>query len=253
MSMWLDPPDADAADGLGAGLGVPFDAPAAEGMDSEDLLAPLGDDVPWTPDQGYPDSSQSVRIWVDEDRRLAKVRISNRWRERAKGTSLSSMFDEAFLLATAQLGDESTALMPADADAGSKPEPVEPLSWDSVFDALRRADEIQAKYAELDAKPQDEVRQSRWTGSEAVGVSDNRMVQVTLDLHGMTRQVQFQETWLQQSRVSEICDAVMQAHRAAYAAHQPPTLEHGDYMVLAIEAHRASEHVMAVMRQEGNR
>jgi hypothetical protein len=30
-------------------------------------------------------------IWVDDDKRLTKVRISNRWRDRARGTSLSSM------------------------------------------------------------------------------------------------------------------------------------------------------------------
>ncbi len=255
MSMWLDPPDPDAEDGLGAGLGLPHDTPSAEGHDTDDLLAPVGDGEDWTPEQGYPDSSQSVRIWVDDARRLTKVRLSNRWRERAKGTSLASMFDEAFLLASAQIGDESSALMPADlmGDSTIDDEPVEALSWDAVAAALSRVDELRSRMAELDAKPADQIEPSRYVGAEAVGLSDNRMVEVTLDLHGATRRITFNDPWLNQSRVTEVCDAVMQAHRAAYAAYQPPTFEIGDEMKLALEAHRLSRQTLALMRQGADR
>ena len=59
MSMWLDPPDAAADDGLGAGLGLPYSTTGAEGSDSDDLFVPVGEGETWSPDQGYPDSSQN--------------------------------------------------------------------------------------------------------------------------------------------------------------------------------------------------
>ncbi len=253
MSMWLDPPDAAADDGLGAGLGLPYSTTGAEGSDSDDLFVPVGEGETWSPDQGYPDSSQSVRIWVDENKRLSNVHISNRWRDRAKGTSLSSMFDEAFLLATAQLADDESGVLPADLDTQPEPTSTEPLTWDSVDEALKRIDQLQAKMAALEAKPEAEVEPSRWVGAEVVGDSNNRMVQVSLDIHGRTKQVHFNEPWLMQSRVSEVRDCVMQAHQAAYKAFQPPTFEYGEHMRLAVEAHRLTEQTMALMRQGGTR
>src|SRR5664279_2311351 len=101
MSMWTDESEGDG----------PIDQLTTSDEDDalapDDLLLPTGAGEQWTPDQGYPDSSLSVRIWVDDDKHLAKVRISNRWRDRARGTSLSSMFDEAFLLANATLGSSA--------------------------------------------------------------------------------------------------------------------------------------------------
>lgn len=252
MSMWLEEPDAEASDSLGAGLGLPHLPTVTEGVEGSDEVDALVDEgEDWTPAQGYPDSSQSVRIWVDDEHRLTKVVISNKWRDRAKGTSLSSMFDEAFLLATAQLGDGDAIAMPQDLDTEPEPQSGEPLSWDGVLEALRRVDEFNAAVAELEAKPEEEVVPSRWVGAEAVGSSQNRMVQVTLDIHGHTRQVQFNEGWLLQSRVSEVCDAVMQAHQQAYADYQPPTYEQGDRMRLAIEGHRLTQQTMSLMRQGG--
>ncbi len=252
MSMWLDEPDSEALDGLGGGLGLPT-YPSADGLGSGDDAPVAEGDEDWSPDQGYPDSSQSVRLWVDADRRLTKVVISNKWRERAKGTSLSSMFDEAFLLATAQLAEESDPWEPPAASAARDPDGVPPLTWDAVLDALREVDVLNAKVEALRAKPDDEVRPNRWVGEETVGASDNRMVQVTLDRYGHTRQVQFNEPWLMQSRVSEVCECVMQAHRQAYAAYQPPTFEPGEHAELALEAQRLSQQTMALMRQGGYR
>ena len=85
MSMWIDE---TSGDGLTDQLPATGDD---QSHPDDDLLVPTGAGEEWTPDQGYPDSSLSVRIWVDDDRRLTKVRISNRWRDRARGTSLSSM------------------------------------------------------------------------------------------------------------------------------------------------------------------
>lgn len=254
MSMWLDPPDGDAEDGIGAGLGLRYPAADGDVTDLEDAFAPVGDGEPWTPDQGYPDSSQSVRIWVDGNKRLTNVHVSNRWRERAKGTSLSSMLDEAFLLANAQVADAGLVDVeggeaPADLDDGPTVEASEPLTWDAVYEALHRVDELQTRVAAVEAKPEDQIEPSRWLGTEAVGTSHNRMVQVTLDIHGLTQQVVFNEPWLLQSRVSEVRDAVLQAHEAAYAAFVPPTFQPGEHSRLADDAGRLTQQAMALMRQ----
>ncbi len=252
MGRWLDEPDSEAAESLGEGLGLP-DLPSSDGYGTPELEVTADEEAAWTPELGFPDSTQSVRLWVDGSRRLTKVVISNKWRERAQGTSLSSMFDEAFLLAMAQLPDEASPWQPV--VDGTDPEPIsnEPLTWEAVLATLREVDRLNAKVEELNARPPDEVEQHRWVGDESVGVSDNRMVSVTLDLYGHTRKVDFNEHWLHQSRVSEVCDAVMQAHRQAYSLWQPPTFVPGEHAAVAREAHRLTQQTMALMRQGGTR
>lgn len=213
-------------------------------VDDADLLAPIGEGEEWTPDQGYPDSSMSVRIWVDVDKRLTKVRISNRWRERAKGTTLSNMFDEAFVLANASIGSS----LPQPADVDTAPETDEWLTWESMDAIVAAIDEVMRRQEALDAAPESEVP-SRWVGNPVEGHSANQMVAVRLSLHGHLDKVAFGEEWLKQARVSEVCAAVMEAQAAALARFVPPVYEPGDRERLAGEYRRLEMRSAALLRR----
>jgi DNA-binding protein YbaB len=236
MTMWVD--DQDQGD-----LSGPATGPEDEPTTDDDLLAPVGGAEEWTPEQGFPDSSMTVRIWVDADKRLTKVRISNRWRERAKGTTLSNMFDEAFVLATAALG----TLFPT-AERSPDTEPNESLSWESLDDVVAGIAEVSREQAALDADPASEMP-SRWVGAPVEGHSANRMVAVRLSLHGRVEKVAFSDAWLNQSRVSEVCAAVMEAQAAALARFVPPVYEPGDRERLADRFRRLEERSAALLRR----
>ena len=182
MSIWMDESAGDRVD-------EPLDEiDDAEGAD--DLLAPVGAGEQWTPEQGYPDSSLSVRIWVDEDLRLTKVRISNRWRDRAKGTSLASMFDEAFLLANATIGSSTPPVTATPEPAQASPT----LSWQSLDEILAETVRLNQEAARLDALPYDEVVPNRWLGNRVEGLSANKMVAVLLSIHGRTERMAFSDS-----------------------------------------------------------
>lgn len=237
MSMWTDE---SVGDGPADRMTTTDDGDA---MAPDDLLVPTGAGEEWTPDQGYPDSSLSVRIWVDDDKRLTKVRISNRWRDRARGTSLSSMFDEAFLLANATLGSSTPPVGDVSDDGG----PADALSWDSLDAILAETTRLTKEAAALDQLPPDEVIPNRWVGSPVEGHSANQMVAVRLSIHGRTEKVAFSEQWLRQARVAEVCDAVLEAHRAAYAQFVPPVFEPGDRQRLADAYARLQNQSMALL------
>jgi hypothetical protein len=237
MSMWTDE---SVGDGPADRMTTTDDGDA---MAPDDLLAPTGAGEEWTPDQGYPDSSLSVRIWVDDDKRLTKVRISNRWRDRARGTSLSSMFDEAFLLANATLGSSTPPVGDVPDDGG----PADALSWDSLDAILAETTRLTKEAAALDQLPPDEVIPNRWVGSPVEGHSANQMVAVRLSIHGRTEKVAFSDQWLRQARVAEVCDAVLEAHRDAYAQFVPPVFEPGDRQRLADAYARLQNQSMALL------
>jgi hypothetical protein len=238
MSMWTDESAVDRPDDQLLATEDDSDLHAAD-----DLLVATGDAGGWTPEQGYPDSSRSVRIWVDDNKRLAKVRISNRWRDRARGTSLSSMFDEAFLLANATLGSSA---LPFDGVSEDR-QPAAALSWDSLDAILAETTRLATDAEALDQLPPDQVVPSRWVGSPVEAYSSSQMVAVRLSLHGRTEKVAFSEQWLRQARVAEVCDAVLEAHRAAYARFVPPVFEPGDRQRLADRYARLQNQSMALI------
>ncbi len=226
--------------------------------DSAELFAPTeGSDLPlgelgldrlpsapsgWTPADGFPDSTGSVRVWVDETRRLTNVVVSNRWRERSKGTTLASMFDEAFLLAQARLG------VPAPVEP-AQPSRVPPLSWDSLAEMRLRSFEIDEERARLDSLPKSELRVSRWVGEPVEGDSSNQMVVVRLNIFGLTEQVRFDEDWVASSRVAQVCEGVMEAHQDAYSRYVPASYELGDRDRLSHRSRELSTTLLAMVKR----
>lgn len=233
MSMWSDEDASDL-----------FAMDDADSLPTGDIGLGLQHSVPsgWSPNDGYPDGTGSVRIWVDEDRHLTKVVVSNRWRDRARGTTLSSLFEEAFLLAQARLG------IPRAVPSESPPR-IPPLSWESLAEMRLRSLEIDEERARLDNLSDSQMRVSRWVGQATQGVSDNQMVTITLNIFGLTQSVQFDEAWVAQSRVSQICEGVMQAYRDASARHTPATYELGDREMLARRSRALRSTLLAMVKQ----
>jgi hypothetical protein len=75
------------------------------------------------------------------------------------------------------------------------------------------------------------------------------MVAVRLSLHGRVEKVAFSDAWLNQSRVSEVCAAVMEAQAAALARFVPPVYEPGDRERLADRFRRLEERSAALLRR----
>lgn len=244
MSVWSDDSGDDIFDPSAPFQSAP--APSTDGVEPAPEVADIDPNVPWSPAQGYPDSTGSVRVWLDENRRLTQVRVSNAWRDRARGTTLSSMFDEAFLLAQAQAGQ---AVDPPKDPMADLPATKTTLSWDSLEALNERAERLDEEYERIDRLPEDQIKQSAWVGTPVEGSSENRMVTVRLNLYGLTEQVVFEETWLKGSRVSQVIDGVMEAHQAAYAAFVPPQFELGDRERLAVQAANVRDEAMAVIRR----
>lgn len=235
MGMWSDPTDAFAP---GLTDGGPVEAFSDVGVD-----VPRAGGSGWTIADGFPDTTGSLRIWVDDDRRLIKVLVSNRWRERAKGTTLATMFDEAFLLAQARLGVPPAPSVPPE------PRTVPTLSWEALAELQEQSFEIAEEEKRLGGLSEDEIRPNRWVGTPVQGVSENQMVTVSLDIFGLTEHVRFDDLWVAQSRVSQVCDGVMEAHQDAYSRFRPPVYEYGDRERLARRSEALSGSLLAMVKQ----
>lgn len=225
-------------------------------MEDDEFLAPVvygdADDAPevdddseWEPAQGYPCTRRAVRIWVDEDtRRLTRVRLSIRWRERIAGRDLSDSFTEAFFLANARIGTTRPGLPVIE----PSPSPDLELTWEHFQDLSERATALMERAEALSARPPHEVRWADLVGERATATSPNGHVRVTLGLGGLTEAVEFSRRWLESARISEIADSVLTAHQAAYARHVPARFVPGEHEELAAELAQVQadmQHLMA--------
>lgn len=227
-------------------------------LDDDELLAPPfvsaqaddDDDAPtevegqWQFEQGFPDARRAVRVWVDEhSRRVKRVRMSPRWRERLAGRSLDQAFGEAFFLANARLGDEVRLPEPEIAEPAGDPS----LTWTDYDRILGRIQELVDRAEELFALPPDEVRWADFRGTAAVASSAHGNVTVTLSLAGLTDSVHFERAWVAKARMSEITDAVMSAHEKAYAKYVAPVFVPGEHEELAQELAGARASLQSIM------
>lgn len=221
-----------------------FLAPVAYDSHGHDDSEVEADDEEWEHAQGFPCTRRAIRIWVDEDtRRLTRVRLSTRWRERTAGRQLSDSFTEAFFLANARVGN-NLPVAPS-----LQPEPSSDLdhTWENFQDLQDRAAELMERSDELAARPPHEVRWADLSGNRATAVSSNGHVRVTLGLGGLTETVEFSTTWLQKARSSEIADAVMSAHHKAYERYVPPVFIPGEHEELAAELAQVQADMQAMM------
>lgn len=168
-----------------------------------------------------------VRIWLTPDeRRLAKIRITNRWRERLrKGPPLANVLTGAFRLHQKRTGGRHTLQFAPGAQQTN--ERIDQAFLDNWFSTLL---ETRDRIARLDSDPDaSRAAQGRWIGEPTVGRNRSGTVEVTLGRGALTQRVSLDQDWLKTTRVSEICDAVQQAHDAAYENFVEPQYEPGEY------------------------
>lgn len=175
------------------------------------------------------DFNATVHLWLTPDKRLAKIRISNRWRQRLKKSRLDTTVAAA--LKVHQLdGTGSDSMVEPEEIVTS--EPIDQAFLNRWLESLLRMSEDQEKL-----KQDPEAAKGRWVyPSSNEGTSSNRMVTVKLGKNAHTTAVSIDDTWLKSARVSELCDAIQEAHDRAYAEFVEPIFEPGAYGKLAIEA-----------------
>lgn len=170
-------------------------------------------------------------LWLTPEGRLAKIRISNRWRERCGKTPLGTMLIAGFKLRQKEAsGNGSIGL---DSQLVDTTEPVDQTFLARWFDTIL---ETQRQEAKLDADGGVEKHGGKWVQS-----SDNRgsaaqgKVTVRLGKGARTTAITIDEEWARKTRVSELCDAIQEAHDDAYARFEEPVYQPGEYGRLGIE------------------
>lgn len=227
-------------------------------LEDDELLAPQyvapeADDDPadefegqWHFEQGFPDARRAVRIWLDEEsRRVKRIRLSPRWRERLAGRSLDEAFAEAFFLGNARLGDGSLIQEPEAPESQGDPT----LTWADYGRLVARMDELVERSDELFARAPEDVRWADYRGSQSTASSANGKVTVTLSLAGLTESVHVDRAWADKARMSDITDAVLTAHEKAYAKYVPPVFVPGEHEELALELAEARADLQSIMRK----
>lgn len=201
----------------------------------------------WNPALGYPDTRRVVRIWVDDDtRRLTKVRLSPRWRERLGTHRLEDAFAEAFLLANARLGEVPALTVPEPAE----PEIDPALTWDDLPRIQEQVNALLEQAADLIRTPPEDIVWADFTGQQVSGTAARGNVTVILSLAGTTESVRFDRSWLAGARMNEVADAVLSAHGNAYARYVAPTFIPGDHELLADELAQARRALGSISSKE---
>ncbi|WP_297749865.1 hypothetical protein [uncultured Tessaracoccus sp.] len=178
------------------------------GPGDEDDPLELGD----VDDGGFGDGI--VRIWVDDDGRLEKVRVSPYWFKKLQGSdTLAGSFNQAFQVAGMRLASPKEAELPDfDEELGELPEPT--------FENLRIVRLMIEENSRLIAAAAEEaaqlpaVPQRRLTGRHEGAI-------VVLDADGRPDEVRFDEAWLDEVQVGPLANAVMRAANKAYAQRVP--------------------------------
>lgn len=137
-----------------------------------------------------------IRAWFDDEGRLARFTITNRWRERLLGRDL---------------GEEITAVLRqprSTAAAVTAPEPTPAaLPTELSREWLDQLYEESTRDQERAADPAQEQC--------VTGRSRSQLLRVELDRDGRARSVRIDPTWLSRCRVGDLCEAVIEAHQSA--------------------------------------
>lgn len=192
-----------------AAVHVGNDTPTYDASEQGDPLArDLG--------RGFIDHTGTVRVWVDDDARLIRVRVTPRSRLHADGLAAATL--EALSIAQARMVTQSW--LP---QVRIEPKPLtEPPSREALE---RRA----ARIFEL-AREMETHRPPRFVGGGGEGSGGRGRVRVVLDQLGNTSSVSFDETWLSTATPAGIASALLEAHQQAYAHYTPAELDATDYI-----------------------
>lgn len=195
---------------------MPAGGDAYEESDAVGSFGPGGDDGPLelgsVDDGGFGDGI--VRIWVDDDGRLEKVRVSPHWFDKLQGSdTLAGSFHQAFHLAGLRLSSPQDAGLPdLDDELGELPEPT--------LENLRTVRLMIEENSRLIAAAAEEAAQ-RPMPTQRRCTGRYQGVTMVLDADGRPDEIRFDEAWLDGVQVGPLANAVMHAANKAYAQCVP--------------------------------
>ena len=190
------------------------------------------------------DSAGAIHVWVDDERRVLHVRLSNRWRDRlGKDTAL----DQAVL---AVIRRAQTRMTPG-LDIPRATEDVVAMSRNeaSLDYLLERSMLLRDRRRKLAVKPAEDVRRRTVVGVRPVGHDGGRHVSVTIDAYANTHAITLDAEWLPSAQTADLGSALVEAHQAAYAQWSPPVVEPGEYEELAREGELIAGEAAAMLRR----
>lgn len=218
MNDWIDD---DEDDFLSAGFGGSAETSEPDAGDSAAAEADefAMDDEAWSPAAGFPDGTNAVRLWADEDGNLTKVRVSLSWKEKLRESSLEVAFSSAFTYLNGwyQLGKRTEdAIYSNIPDSTSK----QTLSREALARHIKAFNELSDRISELSGP-------NTVTKGETTSASDfDGAVTVKLDANGRAFQVLFDQEWLdEEANSAGISRAVTNCYRWAKAKWRPPVEE----------------------------
>lgn len=217
-------------------MAAPLDSIGAEDQEIDDLEQ----QGPWTAASGFSDPHGAVRVWVDDDVIISKVRMAPSWRERVGSGGLEAAFGLAFLQINNYFRDDT----PEESLSGDDREARQPLGWHAMYELTLRNRRIREQIASLGPEAS-----GRWVGESVTGVSHDKLVGITLDLHGKLERIEFSKSALDGARIKQISDAVVKAHREARARFVPPHYEEGLRDELLKEVADNRNELLAMMRR----
>ncbi len=161
-------------------------------------------------DGGIGGGNGIVRIWVEDDGRISKVRVSPVWFQRlGPGRTLEQAFLEAFGKARMRVAEPGVVESPSfdDADFGEIP----PLTPENISLYVRMMNDHRERWLALveEAAQEPPAPVPTFRGKSAGVV-------VTLTDAGFPSQVEFDEKWLDDAQVGSICINVSAAATKAY-------------------------------------
>lgn len=195
---------------------------------------------PWTAARGFSDPQGAVRVWVDENVTMSKVRMSPSWRDRVGRNGLEAAFGVVFL----QINNYFRDLKPAESIESDNRTAKRPLHWDTMWELTQRNERIRTQLASLGPEAA-----GKWIGQAATGVAPDRSVAIVLNLHGQLDHVEFGKQWLEEARIRQISDAVVRAHVDAKSRFVPPVYEEGERDRLQNEMSDNRNELLAMMRR----
>lgn len=202
--------------------------------------APDFDDPDWTPESGFADPTDAVRIWGDEDGNLTRFRLAIGWQNKLRVEELGQVLSECF--------ETMDAYFHPDTEIPAPPEPEPDPAGTAMSWAYLRS--IRDRQAELmtRANTMGPDRPSGWSGVQAVGDDWDDSVAVRLNVLGYPIAVAFVPGWLREASNHDITSGVMGAYRKARSRFIPPDPVWSEHMLAGIEAQRLTLGVHRAMR-----
>lgn len=192
-------------------------------------------------DGAVSDPTGAVHVWFDDQHRVTRVRVSNRWRERLRKEK-KELAEVLVELLRMQQTRPAAPLPEPEVSSTTTTERLNDVTLDRLMERSKELDRLgDALRARTD------VRRTRLVGERVTGSSSNRMVQVMIDPRAHTGEIHLDRAWLDHATAATLGEAITQAHLDAYGRWTPPQTEFGEWDLLNVERRAVTAELAALM------